>query len=106
MPVFIDTTSEPTCGIAICGRCCFKFKLADLYPDPNAPGLFVCKEDLDQFDPYRLPPPPPDKWNLPFVRPDVPLINPYGDVPPFPIPQSNPAFLNGTAPYLAVAPGD
>jgi hypothetical protein len=41
----------------------------------------VCKADWDTLDPYRLPPPPPDKWNLPFVRPDVPLVNPWGNQP-------------------------
>src|ERR1017187_5361306 len=103
---FLDTRGNTTLGVAICDRCHFKFPIGELRPDGNIPGLMVCRWDWDTLDPYRLPPPPPDKWNLPFVRPDVPLINPYGDVPPFPIPQSNPAFLARTAPYLAVAPGD
>lgn len=45
-------------------------------PDPNAPGLMVCQADLDDFDPYRLPPREPDDITLPFVRPDVPLTIP------------------------------
>ena len=90
---FLDTRGNTTLGVAICDRCHFKFPIGELRPDGNIPGLMVCRWDWDTLDPYRLPPPPPDKWNLPFVRPDVPLINPYGDVPPFPIPQSNPAFL-------------
>lgn len=47
--------------------------LAQLSPDPNTPGLMVCEEDLDLFDPYRLPPRVPEDITLPFVRPDVPL---------------------------------
>jgi hypothetical protein len=47
--------------------------LADLYPDPNSPGLMVCLEDLDLYDPYRLPPRVTEDITLPFVRPDVPL---------------------------------
>jgi hypothetical protein len=78
---FLDTRGNTTLGVAICDRCHFKFPIGELRPDGNIPGLMVCKEDWDVLDPYRLPPPPPDKWNLPFVRPDVPLINPYGDVP-------------------------
>jgi hypothetical protein len=41
--------------------------------DPNSPGLRVCREDLDQLDPYRLPPRQPDTITLPFVRPDTPI---------------------------------
>jgi hypothetical protein len=49
--------------------------------DPNSPGLRVCKEDLDQLDPYRLPPRQPDTITLPFVRPDAPIgTNPAGIV--------------------------
>ena len=43
-------------------------------PDPNSPGLFVCPEDLDQYDPYRLPARQAEKINLDFVRPDDPLV--------------------------------
>jgi hypothetical protein len=50
-----------------------------LMSDPNSPGLRVCKEDLDQLDPYRLPPRQPDTITLPFVRPDAPIgTNPAG----------------------------
>jgi hypothetical protein len=47
--------------------------LDELFSDPNSPGLRVCREDLDQLDPYRLPPRQPDNITLPFVRPDLPL---------------------------------
>lgn len=70
MSRFIDPTGEPTYGIALCARCSRKFKLAELQPDPNYPGLMVCREDLDDYDPYRLPPRKPDNIVLPFVRPD------------------------------------
>lgn len=47
--------------------------------DPNAPGLRVCKVDLDQLDPYRLPARQTERITLPFVRPDTPLTSaPYG----------------------------
>lgn len=100
--LFLDTSRDTVIGVAECDRCHFKFKTVDLMPDGNYPGLMVCRWDRDQLDPYRLPPPPPDKWNLPFVRPDVPLLNPYGDVPPFPVPASNPAFPSPA--YLATGP--
>lgn len=76
MPVFLDTEGEPTLGIALCARCSRKLPLSQLYSDPNAPGLMVCIEDLDQLDPYRLAPRPPDNLILPFYRPDVPLTIP------------------------------
>jgi hypothetical protein len=47
--------------------------------DPNSPGLRVCRADVDQLDPYRLPARQPDQITLPFVRPDAPLVsNPAG----------------------------
>jgi hypothetical protein len=33
----------------------------------------VCKEDTDDYDPYRLAAKPEDQVVLPFVRPDSPL---------------------------------
>ena len=73
MPVYLDTRGQSTLGIAICARCSRKFPLAELQSDPNYPNLMVCKEDTDQYDPYRLAPRPPDQIVLPFVRPDLPL---------------------------------
>src|SRR5262245_45492707 len=75
VPVFINTQGEPTLGIAICSRCQFKRRLADLVSDGNVPGFMVCRPELspgcfDNFDPMRLPPRAPDRLNLPFVRPD------------------------------------
>lgn len=70
-PIFIDPSGEPTYGIGICARCSRKFKLAELNPDPNYPNLMVCREDSDQYDPYRLAPRKEDQVVLPFNRPDV-----------------------------------
>lgn len=73
MSKFLDTSGEPTLGIGLCARCSRKFPLAKLSPDPNYPGLMVCEDDRDQYDPYRLAPRAPDNIVLPVVRPDVPL---------------------------------
>lgn len=70
---FLDPTGQPTYGIGICGRCSRKMLLSALAPDPNYPGLMVCDEDRDEYDPYRLAPRAPDKIILPFNRPDTPL---------------------------------
>ena len=40
-------------------------------PDPNFPGMRVCKDDLDQFDPWRLPALQTENIALRFPRPDV-----------------------------------
>ncbi len=74
MSRYIDPTGQPTYGIGLCARCSRKFKLADLQPDPNSPTLMVCRDDLDEYDPYRLAPRAADQITLPFVRPDEPLI--------------------------------
>jgi len=71
MSIYLDPTGQPTYGIGICARCSLNFFLADLMADPNDPGLMVCKEDRDEFDPYRLAPRQPDQIVLPFVRPDT-----------------------------------
>ena len=73
MPVYLSTRGRTTLGIGICARCSRKFSLDDLYSDPNSPGLMVCKVDLDEYDPYRLPARQPDNIVLPFARPDPPL---------------------------------
>jgi len=65
--------------VGICGRCSRKFSLDDLYSDPNYPGLKVCKVDVDDYDPYRLPARQPEKISLLFARPDTPIeTNPAG----------------------------
>lgn len=76
MPRFLDPTGQPTYGIGICDRCSRKMFLSELHPDPNSPGLRVCKDDLDQYDPWRLPARQTETITLPFSRPDTPLIVP------------------------------
>ena len=79
MGLYIDPTGQPTYGIALCARCSKKFRLADLQQDPNYPGLMVCKDDLDEYDPYRLAPRKAENITLPFTRPDVDIsTNPSG----------------------------
>lgn len=75
MPLFIDPTGESTFGIGICARCSRKVPLGELYDDPNAPGLKVCIDDLDDYDPYRLAARPTEYINLIYVRPDEPVDN-------------------------------
>ena len=78
MSIWLDTRGRSTLGIGLCARCSRKMSLEELFSDPNSPGLKVCR-DLDQLDPYRLPPRQPDQITLPFVRPDSPLsTNPAG----------------------------
>ena len=73
MSVFLDTRGRATLAIGICGRCSRKFPLDELMPDPNYPGLRVCRADRDDYDPYRLPARQPETISLRFPRPDVPL---------------------------------
>ena len=80
MPIFLDTTGEPTLGIAVCARCGIKMPRARLSSDPNYPGLMVCSDDLDTLDPWRLAPRAEDQLVMEWVRPDV-AIDGYGSTP-------------------------
>jgi hypothetical protein len=73
MPIYLNTRGRTTLGIGICGRCSRKFPLDELYSDPNYPGLRVCKADIDDYDPYRLPARQPEVIALRYPRPDTPL---------------------------------
>jgi len=73
MPVYLDTRGNSVLSVAICDRCSRKFPYVDLMPDPNFPGMRVCKVDLDQFDPWRLPAIQPENITLRHPRPDVSL---------------------------------
>lgn len=79
MSLFIDPTGATTFGLGICARCSRKMKLEDLYDDPNAPGLKVCLDDLDDFDPYRLAARPTEEINLLYSRPDRRIDDVDGD---------------------------
>lgn len=71
MPLYIDTRGQTKIAIAICARCSLKFPYSELMPDPNYPGLYVCKDDRDDFDPYRLPARETENITLDHARPDV-----------------------------------
>lgn len=71
MSVYLDTRGNSVLSVAICDRCNRKFAYVDLMPDPNFPGMRVCKDDLDQFDPWRLPALQTENIALRFPRPDV-----------------------------------
>ena len=71
MPVYLDTHGNSVLSIAVCDRCNRKFAYTELMPDPNFPGMRVCKDDLDNFDPWRLPARQTENIALRFPRPDV-----------------------------------
>lgn len=98
MPLFLDTRGRGTLGIGICARCSQKFSLEELMPDPNAPGLRVCRDDLDELDPWRLPAPPPDRITLRYPRPDSQLF-PFGSTPVYPVPIEGVSQVLPTRPW-------
>jgi len=104
MPLYLDTRGNSTLGIGICARCSCKFPLGELYPDPNANGLRVCLQDLDQLDPYRLPARAPDNLVLPFCRPDTSIAIRYSGGVNVPL-YTNPIFginqINAARPWCA-----
>lgn len=71
MPVYLDTRGNTVLSVAVCDRCNRKFAYVDLMPDPNFPGMRVCKDDLDNFDPWRLPARQTENIALRFPRPDA-----------------------------------
>lgn len=73
MSEWLDPTGRSTYGIGICDRCKEKFSIEELLPDPNSPGLRVCVDCCDIFDPYRLPARQAENIALRFARPDNPL---------------------------------
>lgn len=73
MPVFLNTRGRSKLSIVICGRCSEKFPYDEVQEDPNYPGLYVCKDDLDKFDPWRLPARATEDITLEHARPDVSL---------------------------------
>lgn len=79
MPVYLDTRGNSVLSVAICDRCRRKFAYTELMPDPNFPGMRVCKDDVDQFDPWRLPAIKTENISLRFPRPDTNIaIGPVG----------------------------
>ena len=52
-----------------------------LREDPNAPGLMVCPDDVDQFDPWRLAAIQTENITLRHPRPDVSIAIPGKGAP-------------------------
>lgn len=73
------TLASGDLSIAICQRCWLQYDYKQLSEDPNIKGLRVCQDCKDQFDPWRLAPPPPDPLQLRRPRPDTPLDVPDDD---------------------------
>ena len=71
MPIYLDTSGNSIISVGICDRCNRKFAYTDLMPDPNFPGMRVCKDDVDNFDPWRLPARQTENITLRHPRPDV-----------------------------------
>ena len=80
MSIFLDTRGRSTLGIAVCARCGIKMSREDLSPDPNAPGLMCCKDDLDVLDPWRLAPRETENITMEWCRPDF-AIDGQGPMP-------------------------
>ena len=81
---------------AICDRCKMSYKRKDLRKDPNVPGIMVCRDCTDEYNPYRLPPRGVDPIAMRWVRPYPQLIAPV-----------NQWFPPGlVAPYQPVGPND
>lgn len=72
MPRFLNTDGNASIAIFICDRCRMKRAIDEAQPDPNFPGLSVCRQNCaDEKDPYRLPARKTEKITLKFPRPDV-----------------------------------
>jgi hypothetical protein len=75
MPVegYLDTRGKQWLAVGLCDRCKRKFPLEELWSDRNNPALKVCKDDLDDYDPYRLPARSGEQIALRHARPDEAL---------------------------------
>jgi hypothetical protein len=110
MPVYLDTRGKSVLSVAVCDRCNRKFPYVDLMPDPNFPGMRVCKEDLDNFDPWRLPALQTENIALRFPRPDVSIATgPVGGnqiMTENGFTNDNSLFIQGVSPYSGNTQGD
>jgi hypothetical protein len=79
-------------------------------PDPNFPGMRVCKDDLDNFDPWRLPARQTENIALRFPRPDVSVATgPVGGdqlMTENGFQNDNSLFIDGVSPYSGNTQGD
>jgi len=110
MSVYLDTRGNSVLSVAICDRCNRKFPYVDLMPDPNFPGMRVCKEDKDNFDPWRLPAIQTENIALRFPRPDVSVAT--GPIAGNQIltetgfQAENSVFIEGVSPFSGNTQGD
>jgi len=74
MSKYVDVSDHTSFGLGVCARCQRTFPILELISDPNSPGLKVCVDDADEYDPYRLPARKTEKIALSFTRPDEELI--------------------------------
>jgi len=100
--IYLDTTGNNVLSVAICDRCSRKFPYNELMPDPNFPGMRVCKDDVDDFDPWRLPAIKTENISLRFPRPDVSVAVDSLQVQ---TQNGNSIFIEGIPPYSG-AQGD
>lgn len=70
MSLFLPVKNKGSVAIAVCQRCNKRMYYSDLQKDPNN-GMMVCKDDLDIYDPWRLPARKPEDISLQHPRPDV-----------------------------------
>jgi hypothetical protein len=73
MSEYLPVRAKGSAAIAICPRCQKKFYYDELVKDPNN-GLWVCKDDCDIFDPWRLPARQAEDISLQHPRPDEALV--------------------------------
>jgi hypothetical protein len=110
MPVYLDTRGNSVLSIAVCDRCNRKFPYVDLMPDPNFPGMRVCAEDKDNFDPWRLPAIQTENIALRFPRPDVSVATgPIGGnqlMTENGFTNDNSMFIQGVSPFEGNTQGD
>ena len=69
--LYVDTLGQSVLSVAVCDRCSRKMAYTMLRPDPNSPGLMVCPDDYDQYDPWRLAARQTETITLRHPRPDV-----------------------------------
>jgi len=110
MSVYLDTRGNSVLSVAVCDRCNRKFPYVDLMPDPNFPGMRVCKDDLDNFDPWRLPARQTENIALRFPRPDISIATgPIGGnqiMTENGFQTGNSMFIEGVSPFEGNTQGD
>jgi len=92
MPLYLHTRGKAVAAVKICDRCKMKRYAEFLVPDPNAPGLQVCKDTcVDVLDPWRLAPRATEDITVRGVRPEVEISDGTGDMPLYTYPTPEPA---------------